>query len=275
MQKQSLAEKSVYWLKVISLGLILGVGIQFAKAWTPPTLPPPGGTISGPLTNGIAPQYKTGMLGINSTITPVNALEVGGGGNAYIGGSINATSGTVTGVLTSGKVQIVDVVIENTTCLSNGLVAKDSTGILLSCQGPGDLKWKKASGGSGANGGFDVNTGLPYSCVVPIAVNHPAVGSIFEGGGTPSHVTVLNYTATVKKVGTRYYSSVSSATGTTGWEQMSNGVSSGYIPGSYSDYYEVRTVSPNKFSVQLINITYDNGNIWSYSGLVYCGIIEQ
>ncbi len=153
MQKHSLAHKSVYWMKVISLGLILGFGIQFAKAWTPPTVAPPGGNVSGPLTNGIIPQYKTGMLGVNSTTIPTNALEVGGGGNAYIGGSlfadggINATSGTVTGVLTSGKVQIVDVVQENTTCLSNGLVAKNSMGLLLSCQGS-PLRWKKASGGT-------------------------------------------------------------------------------------------------------------------------------
>ena len=117
MPKHSLAHKSVYWLKVISLGLLLGLGIQFTQAWTNPAAAPPGGNVSGPLTNGIAPQYKTGMLGINSTISPVNALEVGGGGNAYIGGSLftagslNATSGTVTGVLTSGKVQIVDVVV--------------------------------------------------------------------------------------------------------------------------------------------------------------------
>lgn len=104
--------------------------------------------MSGPITNSITPQYKTGMLGVNSTTIPVNALEIGGGGNAYIGGSINATSGTVTGVLTSGKVQIVDVVVENAACTPNGLVAKDSTGILLSCQGPprSTLKWKKASG---------------------------------------------------------------------------------------------------------------------------------
>jgi hypothetical protein len=150
MPKQTLAQKSVYWLKVISLGLILGLGIQFAQAWTSPTLPPPGGNVSGPITTSATAQYKTGMLGINSTTTPVNALEVGGGGNAYIGGSffaagsINAASGAVTGVLTAGKVQIVDVVMENTICLSNGLVAKDSTGMLLSCQGS-PLRWKKAN----------------------------------------------------------------------------------------------------------------------------------
>jgi hypothetical protein len=41
----------------------------------------------------------------------------------------------------------VDVVVENTTCLSNGLVAKDAAGILLSCQGQGSLlRWRRVSG---------------------------------------------------------------------------------------------------------------------------------
>jgi hypothetical protein len=156
MPKKSIAEKSVYWLKVISLGLIVGIGIQFAKAWTNPSSPAPASTIGGPITNNATAQYKTGMLGVNSAVTPTNALEVGGAGNAYIGGSvftggsINATSGQISGVLSSGKVQIVDVVTESAACAPNGLVAKDSNGILLSCQGPGALKWKKASGSTGA-----------------------------------------------------------------------------------------------------------------------------
>jgi hypothetical protein len=93
------------------------------------------------------------MLGVNSVVAPTSALEVGGGGSVLVGGnlfaagSVNATNGTVTGVLTAGKVQIVDVVVENTTCLSNGLVAKDAAGILLSCQGQGSLlRWRRVSG---------------------------------------------------------------------------------------------------------------------------------
>lgn len=152
MPKQSLTQKSVYWMKVISLGLILGLGIQFAEAWTnpDPIIAPPGGNVSGPITMSGVAQYKTGKLGVNSNITPINALEVGGGGNAVIGGGVYATSGQINGVLSSGKVQIVDVVVENTDCAPMGLVARDNTGILLSCQGS-PLKWKKASGGSGAS----------------------------------------------------------------------------------------------------------------------------
>ena len=61
MQKiQSIATQSVYWLKVISLGLILGLGIQFAQAWTNPGATPPGGNVSGPLTTGVGSQTKAG-----------------------------------------------------------------------------------------------------------------------------------------------------------------------------------------------------------------------
>ncbi len=59
-------------------------------------------------------------IGIGTT-TPVNQLQVSG--------SIGVTQ-----VLSAGKLQVVDVVVENTTCASDGLVARDSTGLILSCQ---------------------------------------------------------------------------------------------------------------------------------------------
>ena len=49
-----------------------------------------------------------------------------------------------TGVLTSWKVQILDIVTVNTACTPNGLIARDSVWVLLSCQSG---TWKKASGG--------------------------------------------------------------------------------------------------------------------------------
>ncbi|MDQ5961256.1 MAG: hypothetical protein QG581_177 [Patescibacteria group bacterium] len=59
MRQESFAQKSVYWLKVVSLGLILGIGIQFAQAWTNPGATPPGGNVSGPLTTGAGNQTKS------------------------------------------------------------------------------------------------------------------------------------------------------------------------------------------------------------------------
>ena len=46
----------------------------------------------------------------------------------------------------TGTAQINTVVVENTACPSNGLVARDATGLLLSCQSG---VWKKASGSGG------------------------------------------------------------------------------------------------------------------------------
>lgn len=81
-------------------------------------------------------------IGIGTT-SPANLLQV----NGNVG---------VTQVLSSGKLQVMDVVVENTTCTPNGLVARDAAGLLLSCQ---TATWKKATGGGGGffslgNGGF-------------------------------------------------------------------------------------------------------------------------
>jgi hypothetical protein len=41
---------------------------------------------------------------------------------------------TMTGTMTAGKTQLNDVVTENTACASNGLMARDASGLILSCQ---------------------------------------------------------------------------------------------------------------------------------------------
>jgi len=64
--KQSFSEKVAYWLKVVSLGMILGLGLQFAQAWTAPTIAPPGGNVSGPLTTGSTYQTRTSAFGISA-----------------------------------------------------------------------------------------------------------------------------------------------------------------------------------------------------------------
>ncbi len=67
--KQSIAVKVSYWLKVVSLGMILGLGLQFAQAWTAPTLAPPAGNVSGPVTTG-GNQTKTGSLTTSGLSAP-------------------------------------------------------------------------------------------------------------------------------------------------------------------------------------------------------------
>ncbi|MCM8763015.1 MAG: hypothetical protein NC829_01370 [Candidatus Omnitrophica bacterium] len=71
MQKrQSISQKITYWLKVVSLGLILGLGLQFAQGWTAPTDVPPGGNVAGPITTG-GNQIKTGTLTTGGLASPV------------------------------------------------------------------------------------------------------------------------------------------------------------------------------------------------------------
>jgi hypothetical protein len=96
-------------LGIVVLGLLLGTSIQFAYAWSNPTTPPPGGNLDGALTTGIINQIKRSSLGL-------------------------------TGNLSVGLIQLNTIVIEGSTCSSNGLLGRNSTGALLSCQ---SLVWKK------------------------------------------------------------------------------------------------------------------------------------
>ena len=101
----------------------------------------------------------SGNVGIG-TQTPTAALDVVG-------------AGKVSGVLSSGKVQVVDVVVANTACVSNGLVARDTVGVLLSCQSG---LWKDATGSSGTGffsngyGAYRINP-QPFGTCLSINTN--------------------------------------------------------------------------------------------------------
>lgn len=66
--------------------------------------------------------------------TSWTALAVDQNGNLTIPGTMSAAASTVTGTMTAGKAQLNDVVVENTACSPNGLLARNSTGLMLSCQ---------------------------------------------------------------------------------------------------------------------------------------------
>ena len=55
-----------YWLSVVAFGIVLGTGLQFAKAWTEPGATPPGGNVSGPLTTSDVGQQKGAGLLLNA-----------------------------------------------------------------------------------------------------------------------------------------------------------------------------------------------------------------
>src|SRR4030042_3378519 len=62
-------ENAVWWSGVVMVGLVLGLTIQFVKAWTEPTVAPPGGNIGAPINTGINTQNKSGMLGVGGLMT--------------------------------------------------------------------------------------------------------------------------------------------------------------------------------------------------------------
>lgn len=66
--KSEVLNTVMYWSKVIILGIIVGVSIQFAFAWTAPSSAPPAGNTSGPLTVSAVNQTKAGKLATASTI---------------------------------------------------------------------------------------------------------------------------------------------------------------------------------------------------------------
>lgn len=119
----SISSRRAYWYQVVFLGLIVGVGLQLAQAWTAPGGTPPNGNVSGPVTLGSVTQVKSGSLGL-------------------------------LGNLSVNMVQLNTVVVENAACTSNGLLARDAVGVLLSCQSG---LWKKA-GGSVAGDNFGNHT---------------------------------------------------------------------------------------------------------------------
>jgi hypothetical protein len=58
-------ENAVWWSGVIMVGFVLGLTIQFVKAWTEPTAAPLAGNVDAPINTGIGQQWK-GLGGIGS-----------------------------------------------------------------------------------------------------------------------------------------------------------------------------------------------------------------
>jgi hypothetical protein len=51
-----------YWLSVMIVGIALGLTLQFVRAWTEPTVDPPGGNLGAPINTGPNKQVKQGDI---------------------------------------------------------------------------------------------------------------------------------------------------------------------------------------------------------------------
>lgn len=74
---QKTTKQLTHWLSVIIIGVALGLGLQFVRAWTEPTAAPPGGNVGAPINTSANPQTKAGSFTSNGNIT-ANQFCLGG-----------------------------------------------------------------------------------------------------------------------------------------------------------------------------------------------------
>jgi hypothetical protein len=104
-------QKISYWASVSVIGIIIGISLQFTKAWTEPTATAPGGNIGAPITTGNVPQTKGaqfiaqnhnsgyfGSVGWNSPSDP-NADHWGfvTNGSIWAGEGLSVANGSING----------------------------------------------------------------------------------------------------------------------------------------------------------------------------------
>jgi len=82
-------KKLSYWAGVSAVGIVLGISLQFVRAWVEPTVAPPGGNIGAPINTGGSTQLKKGYLGVGDNST------------AGVPNFLLTTTGTATGIGTT------------------------------------------------------------------------------------------------------------------------------------------------------------------------------
>lgn len=129
---QSVSQRLAYWLKVVSLGMILGLGLQFAQAWVPPASDPPAVNVAGPITTSAIAQVKTGGITAGYLSSPTvcvngdcrNAWPNGGGGGDNLGNHIANQNLNMSGnnIVNANQILATGVVsTQNSVLATNGI----------------------------------------------------------------------------------------------------------------------------------------------------------
>lgn len=72
------AQGVLYWGRVMVIGIVFGFGLQFAAAWTNPTLPAPDGNVAGPVNLSAFAQYKVGAIGFGGLVKAYLGIDANG-----------------------------------------------------------------------------------------------------------------------------------------------------------------------------------------------------
>ena len=130
-------KKLSYWTSIAALGIILGISLQFVKAWSEPTAVPPAGNVGAPINTSATGQTKLGGLILNSSATPAANGLIVRNGDVLIGAATKSAGA-------SSKTGVIDV---------KDAWIRDANG--------GAGAWASAAGG-----GAPVASGLYGSCSV-------------------------------------------------------------------------------------------------------------
>ena len=99
-------KKLSYWAGVSVAGIVLGLSLQFTRAWVEPTVAPPGGSIGAPVNTGDVTQKKTGNIGFGIDV-PVPGIAVMGQGSLsggwFVGDPAGSGNALTLGTYGTGK----------------------------------------------------------------------------------------------------------------------------------------------------------------------------
>lgn len=132
MKTKEISKKITYWLGVVAIGLLVGLSLQFVRAWTEPAQAPPGGNVGAPINTGGLAQTKTGSFLTNGFISASGLVQ---GNRLCIGADCRASwpsgggGGTILG---SGTANYIPKWTNGTTLGNSIMLDQGANGVFIS-----------------------------------------------------------------------------------------------------------------------------------------------